>query len=215
MCRDLPIRISPKCCGEMKKKPMNKYAKETQRKPIIGTMAEESLLRKRSWLRNGCNAFDGTHIASQPMSFWTEQDVLLYIKTRGLEIASVYGDIVAVGKDGFEYDGDLCFGCKLKTTGCQRTGCVYCPFGMHLEKGETRFQRLAKTHPKQYEFCMGGGQWIDNPDYDPTDTGEPDETGWVNWNPKKLWIPGNGGLGMRKVFDMANEIYGKDFYRYD
>lgn len=148
------------------------------------------------------------------MSFWTEQDVLTYIKVNGLEIASVYGDIVAVDKDGYQYE-TACEGCRLMTTGCQRTGCVYCPFGMHLEKGETRFQRLAKTHPKQYDFCMRGGMWIDNPDYDTTYDGKPDEIGWVDWNPKKLWVPGNGGLGMRKVFDMVNEIYGKDFYRYE
>lgn len=28
------------------------------------------------------------------MSFWTEQDVLEYLKTRNLEYAKVYGDIV-------------------------------------------------------------------------------------------------------------------------
>ena len=215
LARDLPVRISHKCCDVMKKSPMKKYVRANKSKPIIGTMTEESRLRKQSWLRHGCNAFDGSNPSSQPMSFWTEQDVLAYIVSRNLDLAKVYGDIVYVDKDGFEYpavmDGS---GCKLKTTGCQRTGCVYCPFGMHLEKGETRIQRLAKTHPKQYDFCMRGGQWIDNPDFDPTDTGEPDEIGWVNWNPPKLWVPGNGGLGMAKVFDMVNEIYGEDFYRY-
>ena len=35
----------------------------------------------------------------------------------------------------------------LKTTGCQRTGCVLCGFGCHLEK-ESRFLRLKETHPK-------------------------------------------------------------------
>ena len=38
---------------------------------------------------------------------------------------------------------------------------------------------------------------------------------WENWNPKKIWVPSKKGLGMGKVFDMANEIYGKDFYRYE
>lgn len=158
LARDLPVRISHKCCDVMKKSPMKKYVRANKRKPIIGTMTEESRLRKQSWLRHGCNAFDGSNPSSQPMSFWTEQDVLAYIVSRNLDLAKVYGDIVYVDKDGFEYpavmDGS---GCKLKTTGCQRTGCVYCPFGMHLEKGETRIQRLAKTHPKQYDFCMRGG----------------------------------------------------------
>ena len=26
-----------------------------------------------------------------------------------------------------------------------------------LEKEPTRFQRLKETHPKQYEYCLGGG----------------------------------------------------------
>lgn len=34
--------------------------------------------------------------------------------------------------------------------------CMFCAFGAHLERGETRFQRLARTHPKQYAFCIGG-----------------------------------------------------------
>ena len=38
---------------------------------------------------------------------------------------------------------------------------------------------------------------------------------WKNWNPKKIWVPSKDGLGLKKVFDMVNEIYGKDFYRYD
>ena len=105
-------------------------------------------------------------------------------------------------------------GCNLKCTGCKRTGCVFCGFGFHAEKkGETRFQRLARTHPRQYEYSIGGGQWVDNPAYDPV---APEYDGeWKNWNPKKIWVPSKKGLGMGKVFDMANEIYGKDFYRYE
>lgn len=82
---------------------------------------------------------------------------------------------------------------KLKTTGCHRTGCIYCPFGAHLEKGETRYQRLAKTHPRQYAFCIGGGA------YDPADG---------------LWKPDKDGLGLGHVFDEINKIYGEAFLRY-
>ena len=76
------------------------------------------------------------------MSFWTEQDVLLYIKKFSLPYASVYGDIVE------DSDG------KLHTTGCDRTGCVFCGFGCHLEKEPNRFQRLKNTHPQLWEYCM-------------------------------------------------------------
>jgi hypothetical protein len=107
----------------------------------------------------------------------------------------------------------MCAGCKLKTTGADRTGCIYCAFGFHREKGETRFQRIAKTHPRQYEYCLGGGQWVENPAYDPA---APEYDGeWKNWNPEKIWVPSKEGLGMKFVFDTVNEIYGKDFYRYE
>ena len=214
LARDIPVMISHYCCQKIKKDPLNAYKRRTHRYPIMATMAEESRVRKQAWIRTGCNAFEGK-IQSKPMSFWTEQDVFQYIVENDLEICSVYGDIVAVDEDGNEYDPhNLLFdGCKLKCTGCDRTGCIYCGFGAHLERGETRFQRLARTHPRQYEYCMGGGQWVDNPAYDPT---APKMDGiWQNWNPKKIWVPSKKGLGLKTVFDMVNEIYGKDFYRYE
>lgn len=197
----------------MKKSPIGIYQRKHKVVPFIGTLAEESRLREQAWVRHGCNAFDAKHQTSQPLSFWTEQDILKYLYIEGWEIASVYGDIVGVDKDGMEYEPMPGVDCTLKCTGCQRTGCVFCGFGCHLEKGETRFQRLAKTHPKQYEYCMGGGQWADNPDYDPV---APKMDGdWENWNPKKIWVPSKEGLGMKKVFDDCNQIYGKDFIRYE
>lgn len=56
--------------------------------------------------------------------------------------ASVYGDIVR---------NELG---ELETTGCDRTGCMFCGFGCHLEKAPNRFQRMKETHPKQYEYCL-------------------------------------------------------------
>ena len=213
LCQETQFKISNECCRAMKKVPLDMYHRQTNRGPIIGTLAEESRLREQLWLKNGCNAFEAKKKMSQPMSFWLEQDVLQYIQDNCLEIASVYGDIVTVDPDGMEY-GNLLVPCgKLKCTKCQRTGCIFCGFGAHLEKGETRFQRLAKTHPKQYEYCIRGGQWVDNPKYDPT---APKYDGdWKNWNQKKIWVPSKEGLGMKKVFDDCNQIYGKDFIRYE
>lgn len=204
--------ISDKCCSAMKKSPLHSYQSKTKRLPYVGTLTEESRLRELKWLEHGCNSFDGKKPSSQPMSFWTEQDVLQYIKDNNLEIASVYGDIVTVDSDGMEYDSLLAPCGQLKCSKCQRTGCIFCGFGAHLDK-EPRFVRLAKTHPKQYEYCMRGGQWVDNPKYDPV---APKYDGnWLNWNPKKIWTPSKEGLGMKKVFDDCNQIYGKDFIRYE
>ena len=139
--KDSNIPISNRCCDVMKKNPAKKYGKETGKKPIIATMASESRLRKKEWLTNGCNAFDKKHPSSQPMSFWTEQDVLQYIKQFNIDYASVYGDIE-------DNKG------KLYMTKCDRTGCVFCAFGAHLEKEPNRFQRLRQTHPNLWNYCM-------------------------------------------------------------
>ena len=203
IARDMPFLVSHYCCNVMKKSPNGIYQRQTKRHPFIGTMATESRLRKTAWLQHGCNAFEGNKIQSQPLSFWTEQDILAYIQREGLDICSVYGDIVQ------DENG------KLHTTGCNRTGCIFCAYGCHLEKkGEERFIRLKDTHPKQYNYCINGGEWGDNPFYDPEASLEPDEFGWVNWNPKKIWIPNKQGLGMGRVFDMLNDVYGQDFIRY-
>lgn len=213
LCRDTQFNISNICCRVMKKHPLATYQKKHGFYPYIGTLTEESKIREQVWLKNGCNAYEAKKKTSQPMSFWLEQDVLQYIFEEGLEICSVYGDIMAEDASGMRYDPVPGLQQNLVCTGCSRTGCVFCGFGCHLEKGETRFQRLAKTHPKQYEYCMNGGQWVDNPRYDPT---APKMDGdWENWNPKKIWVPSKEGLGMKKVFDDCNKIYGKDFIRYD
>lgn len=138
---DAPFKISDKCCDVMKKRPAHTYEKATGRKPFLGIMAEESSKRIQDYHRFGCNAFEAKRPVSRPMGFWTEQDVLQYITDQNLPYASVYGDIVEA-EDG------------LVTTGCDRTGCVFCMFGCHLEKEPNRFQRLAKTHPELYEYCM-------------------------------------------------------------
>ena len=139
---DAPFKVSDYCCKKMKKQPSQRFARETGLRPILATMACESQNRKQSWLKNGCNIYDGKEPKSQPMSFWTEQDVLEYLKKYNIPYASVYGEIVE-DKDG-----------KLHTTGCDRTGCVFCGFGCHLEKEPNRFQRLKQTHPKLYDYCM-------------------------------------------------------------
>ena len=136
-----PFLISYKCCDIMKKKPAKKYEKATDSRAILGTMACEGRARQSTWLKHGCNAFDSTRPISQPMSFWTEQDVLEYLSLTEIPYASVYGDIV---KENGKY----------RTTGCQRTGCVFCGFGCHLDQEPNRFQRLKETHPKLWEYCM-------------------------------------------------------------
>lgn len=140
--KDSGIPISDKCCKIMKKDPAKKYEQETGRHPVLGTMACESTLRALTWMQDGCNIFDGERPVSKPMSFWTEQDVLMYLKEYGIPYASVYGEIIS-DESGL-----------LQTTGAKRTGCVFCGFGCHLEPEPNRFQRLKETHPKLWDYCM-------------------------------------------------------------
>lgn len=67
--------------------------------------------------------------------------------------------------------------------GCNRTGCMFCLYGAHLEKGVGRLERMKITHPKQYDFVMRGGKF--------------DSEG--------MWIPANGGLGFKFVIDWINK----------
>ena len=196
----LPFKISHYCCNVMKKSPLGIYQRQTGRYPIVGTMTEESRVRKQAWLRHGCNSFNSKKKLSAPLSFWTEQDILQYIKKFDVDICSVYGEIETLNSG------------QLRCTGCQRTGCVFCGFGCHLEKGDDRrFLRLKETHPQLYDYCMRGGRYEDNPDYIP-DLPEYDGD-WLNWNPEKIFVPYKG-LGLATVFDMINEIYGENFIKY-
>lgn len=181
---DAPFSISDRCCHVMKKASAHRYDGESKEKPMVATMADEGRQRFTKWLATGCNAFDGKRPMGKPMSFWTEQDVLRFIVDQELPIASVYGDIVA--SDGENDYGATLIDCKLHCTGCQRTGCMFCGFGAHLEKGENRFQRMRRTHPRHYDFCIGGGA------FDPADG---------------LWKPTAKGLGYARVLDFIGVAY--------
>ena len=143
---DAPFEISNKCCEVMKKRPIKKFEKETGKVPIIGTMAEESSLRQQSYLQHGCNAFESKRPVSTPLGFWKQQDVLEYIYKNDLKIASVYGEVIE--------DKNLLDECTYITTGCERTGCIYCLYGIQCDTTPNRIQRLKKTHTKQYNYCI-------------------------------------------------------------
>lgn len=193
---DLDCNISEECCTIMKKAPLKEYQERTGRMPLIATMAEESMNRENAWFKNGCNAFNSKEPKSTPMAFWKKQDVLQYIKEEQIPISSVYGDIIYEVDPAQMRIDDFGIDCgtleKLCTTGCDRTGCIFCAFGCHREAEPSRFQKLKETHPRQYEYCIGGGEY--------------DENG--------VWVPNKQGLGMGHVFDELNNIYGENFIKY-
>ena len=117
------------------------------------------------------------------------------ILKESIEIAPVYGKVVKDFKKMGQADGQMSmtdFGIDmqdepLKTTGCTRTGCIFCGYGCHLDKGLTRFQRLKITHPRLYEYCIGGGEF----------------------NKRGMWQPSKTGLGMGYCFvwQLAEAIF--------
>lgn len=185
---DAPFRISHKCCDVMKKKPAKKYEKETGRSPILATMAEESRLRLQKWLLHGCNAFDMKRPQSTPMAFWTENDVLEYIFKYKIDYAECYGDIVPQ-VDESQIEGQMNLydithnyeGCRFCTTGCKRTGCIFCLFG--IRQTPNKILQLEKQDKRLADYVLNGGKY--------------DSEG--------MWIPTNEGLGYTKILDYLKE----------
>ena len=212
---DAPFIISDRCCKIMKKIPARNYERKSKKKIILGTMAEESRLRKQRWQKYGCNAFeDKKQQSSNPMSFWTEQDVLTYIHETNLSIADAYGQVVRDWeKDGLT-EGQIDFyeklseidpSCKLpsyhyKTTGCKRTGCIFCGFGITQDKH--RFVRLSEQEPKLCDYVMRGGEFSDSGMW------QPSKDGLGYWFVLKwLNVHGNLGIGIPN-WDYYHEKYG-------
>lgn len=125
---DLPI--SDKCCDRLKKGPLRKKARELNMECVmLGILASESYKREKDWLEYGCNVFhERNENQSRPLSFWTDNDILEYIKNYDVKIPELYHN------------------------GYNRNGCMYCGFGAHLESEPNRFQKLAITHPPQYAY---------------------------------------------------------------
>ena len=170
----------------MKKNPCKKFEKQTGKVAIIGTFAEESKVRTTQWLIHGCNAFDKKRPISNPMSFWTENDVLMYLHENNMKIAEAYGEIIVENKGEIEGQKNLFDlfndynGCKFCTTGCKRTGCVFCLFGITQDK--ERILNLQKEEPKLADYVLRGGEFSEN----------------------GMWQPNARGLGFWFVLDWLN-----------
>lgn len=126
---DAPFKISEQCCDIMKINPAKKFTKKTGLKPILGMMADDSHNRKVMYLKYGCNSFE-QNVQSNPLGFWKKEDIWNYIRLNKLSYSKVY---------------DM---------GYDRTGCMFCMFGCHMEKPPNRFQKMARTHPSQHRYCM-------------------------------------------------------------
>lgn len=183
---DSPIPVSHICCMKVKKDPAYVYEKRTGQIPLIATTCEESRNRKTAWLENGCNAFNCERPKSAPFSFWTNQDMLHYIYEEKMPIAGAYGAIIPKsamnGQLNMFAELQVMDSCELCTTGCPRTGCVYCLFG--ITQDPDRIMRLQEMEPKRADFVLRGGHFRES---------------------DGMWEPTKDGLGYWYVLDVLNE----------
>jgi 3'-phosphoadenosine 5'-phosphosulfate sulfotransferase (PAPS reductase)/FAD synthetase len=139
---DAPFESNSYCCTAVKKLPFRNYMLLTKEYPIMGIRAKEGRIRKMSYKRTGCNNY-GSKPKSLPLAIWTHQDILQFILDYDIDYCDeIYGEIRE------DEHGEL------YTTGAERTGCIYCMFGVHLESEPNRFQRLKQTHPQLWQYCM-------------------------------------------------------------
>ena len=118
------------CCNKLKKDPCKRYEHESGLRPIVATMASESMLRETDYLRVGqCNKFDQGHEKSKPLSIWMEEDIWQFIRENNIEIAEIYAK------------------------GVDRTGCVGCGFGAQM-KDDRRLETFYRLYPKYYNMVL-------------------------------------------------------------
>ena len=126
---DAPFEISEKCCDVMKKEPLKRYNKENDKKPIVGLMRGDSHNRKMLFRAYECSSFVEASMLL-PLGLWNAKDIWDYIKLNNLEYCSIYD------------------------SGMTNTGCMFCLFGHHLDKGFNRIEDLKTRHPKIYKYLM-------------------------------------------------------------
>lgn len=124
--------VSSKCCYELKKKPLDNWAKANGNpKPLIALMSGESRLRQQLALYG---AEDGKKVYPFLRTEWNEDDIWEYARRNNIRFAECYYDRVV---DGAE----------LKA--CNRSGCGVCNFSDYEER-EKKSAREKALNPKRY-----------------------------------------------------------------
>lgn len=101
-----PFELSEKCCDKTKKKPLKKYEDETKKYPITGEMAEESIDRKREYLKHGCIMHTKKRPKCTPIGFWTTQDIMECIYKYKIKIPKIYGEVIKLNDGTFKFSGE-------------------------------------------------------------------------------------------------------------
>ena len=125
---EFDLKVSEKCCDELKKKPMRNYEKETGHiYPIIGVRAAEGGFRNRAQ----CLAFrKGKFHSFQPLVVCSDEWMDWYIDLRDIQLCEIY----------------------YPPYNFKRTGCKGCPFNIHIARELKILETFLPSERKQCEI---------------------------------------------------------------
>lgn len=133
--RNAGIKVSEKCCDEMKKKPLKTLAATLGLQgTITGSRAQESNARRLAYLQRGALYFSNRNNQwiCNPLVHWSHDDIAEFQRQHGIKLEQI-------------------------DTATGRSGCRACGFGCLLEQHagrETSFQALHRSCPKLWETVM-------------------------------------------------------------
>ncbi len=88
--KSLDLKITDKCCEELKKKPMKKWDKEHGiGGHLMGVRCSESRARRLAWIQKGALYQAVTHgnmWVSNPLAFWTLEDIEAWLLEHKIEV---------------------------------------------------------------------------------------------------------------------------------
>lgn len=124
---DFDLKVSDKCCNELKKKPLKQWQKENN-KPysIVGLRRAEGGQRNNT----KCLAFNGNKLkAFHPLAIVGDDFIEWFIEEHNVELSAVY----------------------YPPYNFKRTGCKGCPFALHLQEELDTLQEFFPNERKQCE----------------------------------------------------------------
>ena len=129
-----------------------------------------------------------------------------YIHDNHIEIAAPYGEVIVKNDTdikGQTHIADLLDDyrdCVYETTKANRTGCIFCMYG--ITQDTERFERISKEEPKLYDYVMRGGEWSEEGNW------QPDNKGLGYWFIIK-WLNKYGNIGIKAPgMDQYEKEYG-------
>ncbi|MEY8256982.1 phosphoadenosine phosphosulfate reductase family protein [Erysipelotrichaceae bacterium 66-17] len=125
------MKISQKCCANLKKKPFAKYEKETEKTmTITGIRAAEGGIREYQADKHGCvfRDKDGEIYKFNPLSPCSDEFIDWYIEKRKIKLCKLY----------------------YEPYNFSRTGCKGCPYNQNIKED---LEKMEIFLPSEYKQC--------------------------------------------------------------